>query len=113
MVVVGYFIGIIYKLCLYNRDNTRKEQVNLPCRGVIWRRVLHKPLSHLERKVQPVEIGITLLKLIHDPQRLAIMFESAVIVHQPVQNFLSGMAKRCMPQIMSKSKCLCLLLIEP
>src|SRR6185369_13576662 len=113
MVVVGNFIGKIYELSLYDRDYSRKEQVNLSCRGIIRRRVLDKAFSNLERKIQPVETGISLLKLIHDPQGLAVMFESAVILHQSVKNFFSGMAEWCMPKIMSKSQSLSQLLIQP
>src|SRR6185369_4743827 len=113
MVVVGYLICIIYELCLYDRNNSREELDNLPCRGIIRRRVLDNALTHLERKVQSIETGISLLKLIHDPQRLAVMFESAVILHQPVKNFFSRMAKWGMPEIMSKRQCLCQLLVQP
>jgi hypothetical protein len=58
--------------------------------------------KHLMGEVEPLTLGITLLEDLHDPEALLVMIEPALILHEAVERFLSGVAERRMSQVMGK-----------
>jgi hypothetical protein len=61
--------------------------------------VLGNPLADLVCEVEPHEVRIALLEVLHDAQRLAVVVEPAVVVHQTVQHLLAEVPEGGVPQI--------------
>src|SRR5579872_3989519 len=66
-------------------------------------RMLHNPLANLKREIQPGEIKIALLKLLHDSQRVQIMIEiSGMLPHPRIEPAFACMPKWRMPNIVNE-----------
>jgi hypothetical protein len=66
---------------------------------ILEMRMLDDSLAHLEAQVESAKIRIANLDPIDGAQALRVVIEAAVRRHQLVENFLSRMAERCMPEI--------------
>ena len=75
--------------------------------------VLDQPFQRFPREIKPVEIGISMFELGHDPERLCIMVEPAERLHAIVERFLARMAKGCVAKIVDKRYRLGQIFIEP
>src|SRR5580704_12626565 len=76
--------------------------------------MLDDPLAHLKRQVQSRMIGIPLLKLLHDPQRVQVVIEApAVPLHQLIQLPLSRVTERWMPDVMHQRQRFDQLRVQP
>jgi hypothetical protein len=63
--------------------------------------VLHDPLAHFKRQVQPGKFRIAMLELLHRSQRVQVVVKLvAMFLHGRVQNALARMAERRMPNVM-------------
>src|SRR5205823_12219107 len=71
--------------------------------GGVIARMLDDALADLEAEIQPAEIGITLLKMLHDAQRMQIVIKRfAVSAHGGVERVLTRVSKRRMADIMDQ-----------
>ena len=61
--------------------------------------VLAEALGHLVGKIEPRLLRIALLESLHDTEALAVVIEAAVILHQAIEGFLSGVAERGMSEV--------------
>src|SRR5262249_29949775 len=61
--------------------------------------VLARAFERLPGEVEPVELGVALLELGEDAQRLGVVIEAAVGLHRRVQRLLAGMAERRVAEI--------------
>ena len=75
--------------------------------------VLDRALERLPGEVEPVELGIALLELGQDAQRLGIVVEAAERLHRRVQRLLAGMAERRVAEIVGQRHRLAEILVEP
>ena len=75
--------------------------------------MFNKPLARLPRKIESVEARIFLLQLLDDAQALAIMLESAVRGHEPVEGVLAFVAERGVAEVMCQRDGLDEILIQP
>src|SRR6516165_2017100 len=75
--------------------------------------MLENALAAFEGEVQPAKRRITLLQLIHYPQRLQVVLEPAVVAHALVQRVLPGMAEGGVAQIVCETDRLGERLIQP
>jgi len=60
------------------------------------------PFAHFPRQVQAREIGIALLEALDDPQRLAVVVEPAVILHELGQDVLAEVAERGVAEVVGE-----------
>src|SRR5690348_3717112 len=75
--------------------------------------VLDRPLKCLPREIQPVELGIALLELGQDAQRLGIVVETAERLHRRMQRLFACMTERRMAEIVGERHRLAEILVEP
>jgi len=96
VVVVGDRVGQVGELCLERRlaalEEPGAEFAELPRvgRGAM----LEDALARLERQVEPGELRIALLELVHDAQRLQVVLEPAELAHALVERILARVAER-------------------
>ncbi|MPL73151.1 Iron-sulfur cluster insertion protein ErpA [bioreactor metagenome] len=64
--------------------------------------MLGDALERLPGQVEPVEGGIVPLELGHDPQRLRIVVEAAILLHQHRKRILAGVAEGRMAEVMGQ-----------
>ena len=115
VVVVGDLIGKVGDLCLEARLSALDEPLTqLPeLARVAQRAVLEDPFAALESEVKSTKGRVALLELIHDPQRLQVVLEAAVVAHALIQRVLAGMAEGSMSQVVSETDRLGERLIQP
>jgi len=75
--------------------------------------VLHRALERFPGEVEPVELGIALLELGEDAERLCVVVEAAIGLHRGVQRLLAGMAERRVAEIVGERHRLAEILVEP
>ncbi len=63
------------------------------------REMFGQAFAHFPRQVQPSKTRVFLLQGFHDAQALAVVLESAVALHQPVQDGFTLVAKGGVAQI--------------
>ena len=63
--------------------------------------VLDEPLDRLPSQVETIESGIAAFELGDDAQGLSIVVEATEVLHERVEFFLAGVAKRRMPELAS------------
>src|SRR5689334_14850034 len=61
--------------------------------------MLHQAFKSFPGEIQSVKIGIAMLQLGHQPQRMGIVIEAADILGHRIQRFLAGMTERRMPEV--------------
>jgi len=105
VIVVRDLVGEIGELGLEARlpaaDETLAELAELP--RVAQRAVLQDAFAALEREVEPVEVGVAVLELIDDPQRLQVVLEAAVRAHALIEGVLAGVSEGSVPEIVRKT----------
>ena len=74
--------------------------------------VLHQPLKRFPGEIEPVEHRIATFEPGHDAQRLGVVVEAAIGLHQPVEFALAGMAERRVAEVMGERQGLGQILIE-
>ena len=65
--------------------------------------MLEDALAHLEREIQAGELGVALLELVDDAQRLQVVLESAELAHAVVERVLAGVAERRVTQVVREA----------
>jgi len=75
--------------------------------------MFHQAFAHFPCQIQAPEAGIFLLQFLDDAQTLAIVLETAVPLHQPVQNLFAVMAEGRMTEVVRQRNGLGQILIEP
>src|SRR5215469_16603384 len=74
--------------------------------------MLDDSFAHLKGQVQSRKIGIAVLELLHDVERMEVVVKAlAVLVHGRIQSLLAGVAKRRVADIVSESQRLDIILI--
>ncbi len=95
VVVVGDGVGEVRELRLERRlpplEEAQAELAELPRigRGA----VLEDALASLEREVEPRELRVALLELVHHAQRLQVVLEAAELAHALVERVLARVAE--------------------
>ena len=74
--------------------------------------VLHRPLQGFPGEVEPVELGVAILELGQDAERLGVVVEAGIRLHHTVQRLLAGMAERRVAEIVSQRHRLAEILVE-
>ena len=62
--------------------------------------MLDQPFQRFPGQIEAIEIGIAMLQLGHQPQRMGIVVEAANVPGHGVQRFLAGMAEGRVAQVM-------------
>ena len=105
VIVVRDLVGEVRELCLEPRllaiDEPLADVAELE--RVLLRAMFEDALTALEAQIQSVEIGVSLLELVDDAQRLQIVLESAEIQHAFVERILPGMAEGRMTEIVRET----------
>ena len=113
--VVGDLVGEVRELRLERRlaafEEPLAEFAELP--GVRGRAVLQDALAGLEGQVQARELGVALLELVHDAQRLQVMLEAPELPHAFVQRVLPGMPERRVSEVVREADGLRKRLVQP
>jgi len=107
---VGDLIGQVHELALQRGGLARVEL--LADRRVVRRVVLGQALADNAGQVQPAELRVGVLQVVHDAERLAVVLESAVVGHQLVQRRLARVPERRVPQIVRQRNRLQEVLVE-
>ena len=98
MIIIGDLIGQVDNLCFKRRARLGLIILNsITARTIIIGGVLDNPFTGFPTEVQTVNPGITMLQLFNNPQLLAVVLETTMILHQTIQNVLSGVTEGCMP----------------
>ena len=67
--------------------------------------MLEQTFARLERQVQSAERRVSLLEMLDDAQRVAVVVEARPIAaHFPIQSLFAGMAERRVPQVVGQSQ---------
>ncbi|OIQ68018.1 hypothetical protein GALL_503940 [mine drainage metagenome] len=74
--------------------------------------MLGDAFQRFPRQVQPVEIGVVAFQRGNDAQRLRVVIEAAVGLHQQLHRILAGMAKRGVAKVMGQRHRLCQIGVE-
>jgi hypothetical protein len=64
--------------------------------------MFHQPFQRFPGEIEAVEIGVTMLQLGDQPQRMSIVIEAADIFRHRIQRFFTGMAERRVAQIVGQ-----------
>ena len=75
--------------------------------------VLDQALQRLPGQVQAVEIGVALFQPGHDPQRLGVVVEPAMLAHAVVERVLARMAEGRVAEIVREGQRLGEILVQP
>ena len=102
MPVIGQIVGDVGNLRLKRRHAREDTPVQFGTLSRMVDPVLDEPRAHLPGEVDSIIFGVFDFQFIDNTQRLKIVIESAVVVHDPVQRALSGVAERSMPEIVCK-----------
>ena len=106
VVVVGDLVGEVGDLRLKPGCwRLRKRSPSSPSsRALRDRGMLEDALPAFEREVEPAELRVALLQLIHHAQGLQVVLESAVFAHALVERILAGMAEGRMAEVMRQRR---------
>ncbi len=63
------------------------------------------PFEDFPAQVKPWEIGVAVFELCHNAQRMLVVIETTMLLHQAGQGGLTGMTKRGMTNIMGQADC--------
>ncbi len=118
--VVGHAIGQIddlgFKTGLSGVEESSSDTAGLgrlESRCMVPTAMLEDALARLERQVQAVEVGVALFQVVHDPKALQVVFEATMVAHAQLQGVLSGMAERCVAEVVGQGHRLDQVLAEP
>ena len=65
--------------------------------------MLQDAFAHFERQVEARELGVALLELVDDAQRLQVVLEAAVVAHALVERVLARVAERRVAEIVREA----------
>jgi hypothetical protein len=105
VVVVGDRIGEVGELRLErglaSLEEALSQLAEAACVG--GRAVLEDALAGLEGQVEPGELRVALLELVHHPQRLQVVLEAAELAHALVERVLAGVAEGRMAEVVGEA----------
>ncbi len=100
---VSYLVSQLDYLPLHRRRFFSIISGELVADGrIVFRLVFGKTLSHGVGEVQPAKLRIRMFEIVHNPQRLAVVFEVPLAGHQLVEYPLADVSKRRMAQVVSQ-----------
>ena len=108
---VGDLIGAVHQLP-GQRGKQRRIEVLADGR-VVPRLVLGEAFPDHSREVQAAKAGVGVFQVVHDPKRLAVVLEPAVVGHQFVEHGFAAVPERRVAEIVPKGNRLDEVLVEP
>ena len=98
--VVGNAVGDIGDLAFQRRIS---RPVGIRFGIIVGAGMFGQTQAGFEHEIESLVIRVRMLQIVHDPQRLAVVFKPAGIFHQVVQDVFAGMAEGGVPEVMGQT----------